>query len=610
MEFLLKKFFSTFVFRGDNLPKRLFTTYFYIMPLLNKVNFKDQAELLSYLGNLIGENVHVNYDENVRQASEMGVHLKGDNPERLLGAYRPNEPAEVRDYRLSIYEPITQGEGKRIVSVLSKIQKSSNYSIKYPEQTNVSEKENLETYCTEDYPFFGDINNWLFNVALQQNLCDANSLVVVMPIQIPDVETSYLQPYTFIYRADQVVDFGFNYYSILLDEKNVVNDLPLNIWLIVTDSQVIKIKQVDEKDASKVSIEVLYEFDFKEVPAYFTKGDYRKDSIPFAYDSYVSGIIPFWNKAIRMDSDMDAQYNQHLFLERVERETECQAGCTKNKEKGVNTIRLKDGQEVICSDCSGKGWVNGRSPYGVTTVRADAFEGDDTGAFPGVQYIDKPIDIVELTEKKIEKLISQGFQSINMDIIDKVGANQSGVAKTIDRDELNSFISKVSDNIFDNILFNAFRFISLWRYSTIKAVEYPTINKPTTFNALNESMIVQEIETMAKAGLNTTQYEMDLISKRYPNDTAKKLFNQNVISLDPLAGKTEEEKTDIKLNGGITQEQYIISSMIRSFLLDAIEENENFLTEARDVKQAKLVELAKKQIVSPINPSLSDGEEE
>lgn len=577
------------------------------MPLLNKVNFKEQTELISYLGVLLENHTHINYSENTEQAQEMGVHLKGDNPSRLLESYRPNEPAEVRNYRLEIYEPITQAEGKRIVNVLSKIQKSSNFSIKYPEQKNVIPEENMENYCSKKYPFFGDIQNWLFNVALQQNLCDANSLVVVMPLQIPEDQVSYLKPYTFIYRSDQVIDYGLNYYSILLDEKNIVNDVPLDIWLIVTDSQIIKVKRISEKDSSKVSIEILYEFDFGEAPAYFMKGDYRKDSIPFAYDSFVSGIIPFWNKAIRLDSDMDAQYNQHLFLERVERETECTSGCSKNKDKGVNTI-LSNGVEIVCSDCKGTGWVNGRSPYGVTTVRADAFEGDNAGAFPGVQYIDKPIDIVELTEKKIDKLISKGFQSINMDIIDKVGENQSGVAKNFDRDELNTFISKISDNIFDNILYNAFRFISLWRYSTINEVEFPVINKPTTFSILNESMIVQEIETMSKAGLNTTQYEMDLIEKRYPNDTDKKLFNQNVISLDPLAGKTEEEKTDIKLNGGVTQEQYIISSMIRSFLLTAIDENPDFLDLSRDKKIDKLMKLAKKQIILPVNPNLESGE--
>ena len=316
------------------------------MPLLNKVNFKEDNELVNYISNLVdGNALHRNYYDNVDQSKQMAVHLKGDRPTDLLEAYRPNEPKEIRDYRLSIYEPITKSQGKKIVNVLAKIQQSSNYTIKFPEQNNVPEESNLQQYTTEDYPFFGSLEKWAFNIALQQDLVDANSLVVVMPLQIPDDSVTYLKPYTFIYRSDQVIDYGLNYYTILLDEKNVVSDTSLNIWLFVTDSQIFKAKQIDPKDLGRVEIEVLYDFDFGEVPAYFMKGDYREETIPFAYDSYVSAILAYWNKAVRMDSDLDAQYNQHLFLERVEMEIECDAGCVRDIDKGVNvTSRLVNGK--------------------------------------------------------------------------------------------------------------------------------------------------------------------------------------------------------------------------------------------------------------------------
>ena len=579
------------------------------MPLNNKLDFRDDSILFPYIGSLVDEKIlHPNYVDNVDQALQMGVHIKGDKPAELLETYRPNEPSEVRNYRLEIYEQITKTQGKRIVNVLSKIQQSSNYSIKFPEQKNVSEEDNLETYTSNDYPHFGSITNWAFDVALKQNLLDANSLVVVMPLVIPDDNVSFLKPFTFIYRSDQVIDYGLNYYTILLDEKNIVKEEPLNVWLIVTDSQILKIIQVDPTDLSKIQIEVLFEFSFGEVPAYFMKGDYREETIPFAYDSFISGILPTWNKAVRMDSDLDAQYNQHLFLERVEIEVECSAGCQKSEDKEIN-VRLINGKEVVCQSCKGSGWINGRSPMGVTQVRKDAFEGDGT-EFPGVTYIEKPTDIVELTEKKVKELISQGFQSINMDIIDKVGENQSGIAKNVDRGELNSFLNKVSDNLFDNILANAYKYISLWRFGVINEATFPTINKPTSFNALNEGMLIEEIKTISDAGLDTTQYELDLIDKKYPNDKEKQLYNKNVLTLDPLAGKTEEEKSDIKMVGGVTQEQFIISSNIRGFLLDAIEEDEDFLNKPRKDKQAKLNELAKAQMVTPIETAPDGSTEE
>lgn len=581
------------------------------MPLLHKINFKDQNEAVSYISRLVSDQAfHKNYYENVQKAEEMGVHLKGDNPESLLKAYRPNEPQEIRDYRLNIYEPITKSQGKRIVNVLSKIQQSSNYTIEFPEQNNVPEDENLQSYTSKNYPFHKSLENWAFSIALQGGLVDANSLVVVMPLTIPDDSVSYLKPYTFIYRSDQVIDYGLNYYTILLDEKNWVKETPLSIWLFVTDSQIIKVKQVDPKKLGKVEIEVLYDFSFGEVPAFFLKGDYREETVPFAYDSFVSGIAPCWNKALRMDSDLDAQYNQHLFLERVETETECNAGCVKDEETGSQVIitHVNDVEKkTTCSSCKGTGWINGRSPLGVTVVKSEAFDGNDA-RFPGVTYIEKPTEIIELTEKKVEQLVSQGFAAVNMSIIDNVGANQSGLAKTIDRSELLSFLSKVSDNLFDNIIGNSYRFISLWRYSVVNDVTIPTINKPTNFNAMNESMLVEEIKTISDAGLDTTSYENDLIERRYPNDLFKQEYNKNVLSLDPLVGKTSEEKAEIKMNGGVTQEQFIVSSNIRGFILDAIEENEDFFEKKRSEKQEILNALARKQIVKQIpitNPDAS-----
>lgn len=575
------------------------------MPLTQKLDFKEDAVLLPYISGLVNNDIHhINYAENVNQASEMGVHLKGDKPVRLLESYRPNEPQQIRDYRLEIYEPITQSEGKRIINVLSKIQQSSNFSIKFPEQENVTEEDNLETYTTEDYPHFGSVTNWAFDVALKQDLIDANSLVVVMPLVIPDDNVTFLKPFTFIYRSDQVLDYGLNYYTILLDKKNVVNDVPLMIWLIVTDSEILEITQVSPTDLERVSIEVLFEFDFGEAPAYFMKGDYREETIPFAYDSFVSGILPYWNKVIRMDSDLDAQYNQHLFLERVEIEVECSNNCQRDADLGINVvIKLVNGveQKVTCKSCGGSGWINGRSPYGVTTRRKDAFEDDKGGSeFPGVAYIDKPTEIVELTEKKVTELISKGFSSVNLDIIDKVGANQSGVAKTIDRSELFSFLNKVSDNLFDNIIKNAYKYISLWRFGVINEATFPVINKPTSFDALNESLLVEEIKLLSEAGIDTTQLELDLIDKKFPNDKQKQLFNKNIIDLDSLSGKTEEQKLEVKMGGGVTQEQFIISSNIRGFILDALEKDEEFLTKSREDKLKKLDELAKAQIVKPI----------
>ena len=122
------------------------------MPLTNKKDFKDDNVLIPYVSDLVKEKIqHSNYEDNVDQAKQMGVHLKGDHPTKLLESYRPNEPSEIQQYRLSIYEPITKSQGKRICNVLAKIQQSSNYSIVFPEQKRVRDGEDLKSYTMDNY---------------------------------------------------------------------------------------------------------------------------------------------------------------------------------------------------------------------------------------------------------------------------------------------------------------------------------------------------------------------------------------------------------------------------------------------------------------------------
>ena len=117
------------------------------------VDFKDEGALKDYLEDI--DELSPN-EFNADHVSQMAVHLKGGDPSVLLDRARPNEPPEVQAYRLEVYEPTTFSDGKRILSTLSKIQKSSSYSIEYGKQDGIPEGETLEAYVN-DYPLFGNL---------------------------------------------------------------------------------------------------------------------------------------------------------------------------------------------------------------------------------------------------------------------------------------------------------------------------------------------------------------------------------------------------------------------------------------------------------------------
>ena len=212
------------------------------------IDFTDQEQATSYLSYIIDGNKHSYYDFTVEHEAEMSVHIKGSQPGALLNDYRPNEPAEIHDYRLRIWQPITKSSSKRAISVIQRINNSRYYSIDFPPQPD-SITDTLETYLTKEYPRFDSLILWLFDVALKDMLNDPNGVVAVLPIDLDVPDNEYYQPYTFCYRSDQVIDKGENYYTILLDEKSPVKvgqveKMEGNIYYVFTETQLIEFKQV------------------------------------------------------------------------------------------------------------------------------------------------------------------------------------------------------------------------------------------------------------------------------------------------------------------------------------------------------------------------------
>jgi len=60
---------------------------------------------------------------------EMIVHTRGVMPEKLLKIARPNEPKEILDYRISIFQKITQDPILKALNSTYHLVKQSDYKI-------------------------------------------------------------------------------------------------------------------------------------------------------------------------------------------------------------------------------------------------------------------------------------------------------------------------------------------------------------------------------------------------------------------------------------------------------------------------------------------------
>lgn len=556
------------------------------------IDFNNPAEVNEYIQELVKNKNplrHENYQASKEHAEEMGVHINGDSPGALLDDYRPNESTETHEYRLKIYQPITKSKAKKVINVISRIKNSKNFKIVWkedrPRPNLISDENSLEVYTTKKFPLFKSFQEWVFTVVLKQDLADPNAVIAWRPVGTD--ESDFRTPFGFIFQSEDVWDYKVDeYYTLLTKEKSLVQRgkemvLEGNVINVYTRSEILEFRQVGKIEKKIYEISVLFKYDWDIPPVVRMKGEYVEDTF-FLYESFISGILPFWNDAIREYSDKQATFVNHVFPERVEMEVECTNEACKGG-KVTLTAKNEDGNTkvVVCSLCGGSGWVQARSPFTNVTVRHKKALDENDPVFPGVEYIQKDTASTELLVKDIQNLITDGFAALNMEFLSDVPLNQSGKAKEVDRMELSSFLQQISDNLFE-IKRKSYFFINLWRYGTIlneKELEenLPEIIKPTSFDLVTSDDLIAKINAVKESSPQVaSMLESDLTEKQFPNDPDKRNFAKAVQKLDPMPNMTLEDKNMAFQAKTVTQEDFIISVNIVPFVRRLIEENEDF----------------------------------
>lgn len=124
----------------------------------------------------------------------MVVHTRGVKPTKLLELKRPNEPTDIREYRLANYRPITKHGINQAIDAVYRTLYGSNYSVTY--------SKNIDEYLTEtEFEFLGeqiDFKQMFFRNLLRLVFDDPNGLLVWMPEnpdkEKPPIEADNTQP--------------------------------------------------------------------------------------------------------------------------------------------------------------------------------------------------------------------------------------------------------------------------------------------------------------------------------------------------------------------------------------------------------------------------------
>jgi len=527
---------------------------------------------------------HFAYRIACSHADDMAVHLYGDLPYKILNRVRPREDPETKAYRLQSYETITKSTADKALSIVAKIFNPSLYSIRFEE--NNEKADMLEDYAMEDYPYCGSVINYVHEVGLRKMIADPNGVFVVKPSVYPTDQSTRIEPIIKIFGSKNVWFKDKDSYLIFLRCQNVKNTLIFYFEWYDKEQIIEFFAYVTNPETLVIQETLSYKTGF--LPVWELKGNTEvQDDGTELHKSFFEPAISFWNKAINHESDLDGAYINHMHPIRTELTTECDFVMDRQRCKGGFIINPDTGSQISCPMCNGSGYKSVKSPYGVYRIDPSTMtnpNGSTSGGLKPVEYITVPVEPTKMLEQRIESLLEKGLYALNMDVVNKIGENQSGKAKVIDRGELYDFLYKIASVVFETHLTNIFHYFNLYMFG-VEALNpgqgdintnEPEIAKPTMFDITTAVEMIQEYKNSKEAGINPTYLKVKQIqinSKEFASDADLKDYLNLVLECDPLPQISEDQIIANALEGWYRKYDPIIHANIESFVKRAVVEN-------------------------------------
>jgi hypothetical protein len=492
-----------------------------------------------------------NWEHWNRVRNTMFIHTRGKNPGEILTSRRPNEDPDVQKYRLSIYEPITKGSMNRAIDKLFRIFQNANFSI--------SVSDELNTYLTErkfDGQYFysyiqkfvvrrmiEDPNGWLVWIPVGEGLTNPAVKVDAEPVLIMSDQIKVLEPGWLTWIAQD------EHSPVMVNGKSQMTGL---VYYSLTDTEFLKHTQFGQSIDKKFQTEVIYQHDIGAIPGVILGGDLTDEHF---FDSYFSAFVPFANEAIRQYSDWTAVMTTSAFPYREEIAENCNGkGCR----DGI-VYNHETEEHDTCGICKGTGRVISRSPFGVylreKSNPALGVDGDVNG--PMIRFISPDVSIIEYSGQAWQTLLKKAEESLHLNVIDE---SQSGVAKMIDREDSFSQLTKISNNIFDEIIFKSLLFIE--KYRNVVQPMSPVITKPISFSMKTEDDLIDELNKLTDKNAPIAflvESTKDLARKRFSGNKSVSRMVEVLVSYDPIFHLNTKDKQMLLAAGSIKKDDLIRS---------------------------------------------------
>lgn len=551
---------------------------------------------------------HEYYKASVDHYETMSWHVYGTKPDKLLQRNRPHEDPAIRAYRLESYEPITKSTCKKGLNIVHKIFNPKLFSIRFKDTT---EAKRLEKYSLQDYPRFNSVVNYLSGYVLKKMIADPNGILLVQPLKYQLKGSEYINPIATCYNSKSIHWWVPEEYILLFDGCREYGKTKEWRYTYCDRNAIYKllIEQVNGKNMTVTTTDS-YIHNFNEIPIWQLQGEYSEEQYGLL-ESFFFAAVPFWNKAINDESDSDGNYRLQVNASKWEISDECEYVDHLDEghfacDGGYIFNQIK-GEKFKCPSCGGSGRKKtANSPYEVYQVNKEkTFPGEDGVSIPlpPFGWEAPPVEGVKLLEQRAQRNLEMGLNALSMDIVDKIGENQSGIAKEIDRTELNDFLEKISGVCFDIHLTNIYYYFTKFMFGVaspekIEEIQ-PEISKPTEFNVYSTLELTEQFSKAKEADLNPSYLQTlqkEIQNKKFQTNPELLHLLNLMLDLDPLAEVSRDDVSLMIANKTVTQETAIIHDNIKMFVLRALSEDKKF-AEAEPEKQMEVLRKYAEEVV-------------
>lgn len=496
------------------------------------------------------------------QHERLKWHSRGDYPNELIDSDRPNEDEKYKAYRKSSFTPISKAWWGKMVNICQKIQKSEDWTIKFPE------KSKLKEYCDNNIQFFKSLDAWFWDYVFPLQFESPNGLIVTMQGKVMADNETY-SPYFEFFNEENVIEFEYDKSAaILLDEKSevTVNKKTVkegNIFIFLDSENYIVAKQKGEKKEKQYDLFTTANF-IKEFPAWQIGGTLEKifEGTPF-YKSFFEPSVPYFNDGICRYSDHKVNMVLHLHPDRWEIQDSLCNVCN-----GSGKVSIGEGVNSkidSCKRCNGTGWIVNKTPFGVKlinpTVKTSPSEALAMPT-PPMGYANRPIESLDFLVAEIDRCRKMGLSAMNFDFLE-TEVSQSGVAKQVDRSESTATLYKIASSIASN-LGKCYDKINKIRFQGKE--ELPSIIVPVYYDIIDKYAYLQRLGQSNLSAAVKAQLELDYLEVEFGETSEIYQKAKIAVEQDPLCGYSVTEKIDAISSGSIEKKLGTLSVQINNLI--------------------------------------------